>query len=560
MRPPPAPAIAAIFLALHAAPFVGARCAWGVDALAGCPAGIPLAFLALSALLLVPASRRGALASLARVPDSWRPPLAAGIAVATFVALPSAIPILGDGALHLRDLAAIAAQDVPFSRIVWGNNNAPLANAVVYALQRHASPPATFRILAVGSGVLYVLLAWGAARHLGRDAAQRDLILGALLTAGYVQIFAGYVELYAPLIPLLLAFLLAGARAASRGDAPWLAAVVLGVAIPMHLVAVTFAPAVAVAAWSSGGGRTARSAARAAACVAVTALVSGIALAAVGFDPAGVLRSKGAHFLPLLAEPGFRHNYRLLDPRHFLDLANQYLLVAPAAVMGLPLLRRAGPDRTGPFLVVAAVVPAAFTAIVNPEVGPFRDWDALSFAAVPLTLAVAVRLARSAGAGLVRTAFVLVAASCLHTLAWLGVNADAAAAEARFTRLLESCGRSRHALAYGRETLGSHFLRAGRIDEASDAFERAAAASPANPRLWNLAGQLHLRGGRIDRAAACFERALRQDERLPDTWLGLGSVWLARGDEERAREALRRFLALEPTGPRADEVRRRLGP
>lgn len=557
MRGSLAVGVAGGFLALHLLPLAGlVPCAWGVDAPASLPVAACAAFFGLGAVALLPPVRARLAAGLVRLArgGSLTAALILAAAVALFVGARSAVPLLGDGQLHLADLQRLAADGTPFREIRWANNNSPLANAVVYALL-HAvqgvSPAGTdialrtFRILSVTSGVLYVLLARDAARRIGQDAVERSVVLAFLLTAGYVQLFAGYVEYYAPLAVLVLAFVVLAAVAAERQRMPWEAALVLGVAIAYHISAATLVPALAVAGAASGKGPGSR----AAAAGGVTVFAGAVALVlfrALGFDPIAAVRSpEVSHLLPVFAAPGYRQAYRLFDVRHAVDLLWQYLLVTPGAVLGIAMMRRGAESADTRVLPVAAAVPVLFTVVVNPEVGAFRDWDALAFAAVPLTVWAAVRVAR-AGADALRATMPVLAVAALHTAAWLASNADAPAAEARFERLLAHCPVSRHGQAYGQESLGSLYAREGRATDAASALDRAVAAAPEIPRLWNLAGTRHLAAGNAARAEQCFMEAVVRDSTFAESWLGLGTLRLAANDPRRAAQCFAHAVAARP--------------
>jgi tetratricopeptide (TPR) repeat protein len=592
--PPAAPA--AVFVSLHLLPLAGMACLWGVDAASWLPPAGRLALAGAALALFVPACFRGARAA-ARSAGRRPGPLAAGLATAAaavFLALRSAGHLLGDGVLHLHDFDRIRETPVGFRALTWSNNNAPLANWVVWAAQKAGGSAwsdslTTFRVVAVASGAAWVTGSVAAAWRLASPGAGRALILAFLLTAGWMQLFAGYVELYAPLPPMILAFLVLGGAGGRRGA--WGAAAVLGVLAAQHFAAVSLAPALLFAPDAAGGrGARIRDAALRSALAAATAAA---VLALLGFDPGAYLAAPRAALLTLGA-PGPRQAYGLLAPAHFLDVINQLLLVAPAAMMGLALLRRGGGTPATRFLGAAAVGPLALAAVANPEVGAFRDWDALAFAGVPLTLWVAVRLAGGAGERTARIAFLVGGAAGLHTLAWIAANADADAVERRFVTLLEACPVSVHATAYGWESVGQLRLEGGRREEACAAFESAARAAPDNPRYWYAAGRLHLEAGRPREAEAALRTVLRLDPDRVDALVATGTLALARGDAAEAaallgraargapanadawfqlaramelagdaagaREASERLLQLEPRGPRADEARRRLAP
>jgi tetratricopeptide (TPR) repeat protein len=588
---------AAAFLALHLISRSLPRW-WGVDALAYLPAPASVAFAAAAALLFVPPFRVAVVRAAGRL--SARPAAAvaalAGLAAAVFLAVPASTHLLGDGLLHLGDLQRLTASGASFSEVSWANENAPLANWMVWTLHRAggwASPVTTFRVLGLVCGVPYVLVAARASWLLAADGAGRALLLGPLLAAGYLQLFAGYAELYAPLPPLILLYLAAGGS--RPGSVPWAPAVLLGILIPLHFATATLWPSLGVLGWAAARGGAGR-AAKAAACVALPVVSAAMLLAAIGFDARAWLAvPREANVLPIAGEVGFRQAYRLLAPSHFVDAANQLLLAAPAVLLALPLaLRRAGrtaPDGAAWFLGTAALVPLVFTFAANPEVGAFRDWDAFSFAAVPLLVLSARAAARRVRDRrlLAHAAVVITGAGALHTAAWLAVNAGERGAEARFERLLEVGPVSRHALAYGFESLGSLRLAAGRAEEACAAFERAASAAPDNPRHALSAAKLHLALGRAERARERFAAALRLDPSRAEAWFGMGTLELARrdlasaraafraaveadptfapawfnlgavlreqGDRDASREALRRYLALDAAGPRAEQAR-----
>lgn len=107
--------------------------------------------------------------------------------------------------------------------------------------------------------------------------------------------------------------------------------------------------------------------------------------------------------------------------------------------------------------------------------------------------------------------------------------------------------------------LGHLLRRAGRDDDAAEAFGRAARLEPANAlpllALGNLAGSR----AQPARAAEWLEKALalmpKDDARMAETLMQLGAAWSAAGDPAKAAEAWERTLAREPDNL---ELRRRL--
>lgn len=94
--------------------------------------------------------------------------------------------------------------------------------------------------------------------------------------------------------------------------------------------------------------------------------------------------------------------------------------------------------------------------------------------------------------------------------------------------------------------LGVLYQQGGRIAEALDAFERAAAAGATDPRLFERRGVALHQLGRYDEAIVQYQRALMLDPRAAETEMNFGVALyeLRRFEEARARHE--RALALQP--------------
>lgn len=88
--------------------------------------------------------------------------------------------------------------------------------------------------------------------------------------------------------------------------------------------------------------------------------------------------------------------------------------------------------------------------------------------------------------------------------------------------------------------------RAGRIEEALDAWNRLLAIEPAHPRALDAVGDHAFRRGDLPRARDCYERLVRADGRDTQQWINLAIVRQRQGDEKGEEEALRSALAVDP--------------
>jgi len=555
---------AAVFLLLHAAPREAVRGRlWGVDALSY-GGGVGFVLLAPGIAILVPRVRAALIRWIRRFPsrlDPWGDARSRttflvlfGIAGAVlFVGFRSAVTLLGDGEVHLQLLGRWATDPVP-SRV-----NAPLGYTLLALLHRLAAPvglslEGTARAASVLAGVVYCATCVPLARVLGRDDVERSVILGMLITPGFLQLFFGYVETYALPTAALLLFVGSGVMAIRGAVRAWVPAVVLGVLIPIHLVTLAVLPSLlflAVPARDGEPGPIPRDAGRRALGVGLALVVAAALLAGIGFSPSAWRATRSAaNLLPLLGTPGFTQAYRLGSPAHLLDVVNQYLLVIPAALLVLPLVRPrsvlADPELR--FVLAAAAGPVAFTVLANPEIGAFRDWDVFSLAGVPLALAAALVLVRRVPdrERLAHAGLLVIVAAAVHTAAWVGVNANAETATARFRALLADSALSRHARAYGWETLGDRYRAAGSPEEARAAYDRALAADPDNYRYWNKEGALLFDAGETEEAIESFRRAERLAPGQAQTYMNLGQAYVRTESWEAALECYEKALSMDP--------------
>ena len=550
--------VAAAFLGLHVLlaywrpnPF------WGADLLYYYPDSLRAVFILLAILAFVPFVRERIHALFAALPAAlWGKGVRTWIArtlfillaLAGFIALQSARHLLGDGYLYLRELDAGMTERV---------DRAPLTFALIRllhdagaALWRTAEN--TYRVYSFASGLLYLVLAFATAGTLGRNGREKSVVFAILLTAGYVQLFFGYVENYAFYMPASLLYLLAGLRSL-EGRAPlYVPALVLGLLIPFHFLFVLFAPSLLILGYC-GYRRRETSMPRSKNVVDKLAAICSAPLAALlvfwiaGFDFGAFLERTGGkhHILPLFSDPGFQVPYSIVSVSHLLDFVNLQILSAPAAVMAVFLF--GGKDyRHHPFLLSAAAVPLFFTFIANPEIGAFRDWDILALPALPLTLwAAATLLERHRQDERThRSVSVICAAAALHTLLWIGLNANPVAAEARYVHLM---GRlSGHAGSYGWETLGTYYRLQGRTVPALNAYQRALDANPKNPRHWLSVGIIYCDIGRPDRGIEHLRKATEIQPDLAEAHINLGAAYLGTGRHGAAINHLRKAVELQP--------------
>jgi Tfp pilus assembly protein PilF len=552
------------FLALHLVAFLDVPFSvWGIDSLAYQSTSWIALFVVMGIAVSVPWVRRSILGMADRVLkplDLWQPGLRGwlarggllAISVPLLIVFSSSTHLLGDGQLYLRDLGGLAWEGNP------REERAPLVFWIIRALYELGGrdPELTYRLYSWISGLLFALVAVFAAGAVGKNSTQRKVIFGLLLSSGVVQIFFGYVENYALPLVAQLSFIVLAMLAVQGRASPWFAAVAFGVALSLHLSMIALIPALAAIPFlsaraasspgSPGGGWVGRSLLVVLAGPAVSLGV----LLLVRFDFSGYLASvRGSQFLPVFGELSYYHTYHLFSWRHGVDLLNLCLLSAPAAVMALFVVHRpAAFSAEGLLLVLAATGPFFFSAVINPEIGAFRDWDVLSLAAIPLTLLACVWLTEAIPSRnqLAHTGLVIGTAGALHTAAWVGVNAGTESAVARYRGAMETAYLSRHGQTYGWESLGAHYQDREDLNLALPAYEKALESASGNPRLWIAVGSVHARMGRPNEALSRYRRAAEIGPDYPPVFLSLGILYHQMGDYEKAIEASQKAVDLDP--------------
>ena len=549
--------ITAVFLGLHVLPlFWRANPMWGVDFLYYMPMSVQVAFVLLAVLLFVPRIRRFCRTCVTFVPFAlWGQrrrvwisrALVILIVLAGFILLSSARNFLGDG---YRLMQAPGADK-------WTSMlRAPLTYTIIQTLHNIGSSiwetvENTYRTYSYASGVLYVLFAFPVANILGKDTLERAIVLAFLLTAGYIQLFFGYVENYALYMPGLLLYLYLGLRMCEDRAPLYLPALLLGLLLALHRGFFIFGPSMLLLAYRSFRSRQYRIptwknalvTAAALCCVPASAVLF-LALSGVGVHEY-LSRIGGSHFLPLFDQPGFRAQYRIFSLTHIIDWFNQQLLAAPAACMALFLFRKQ--DLTHqPFLAVCTVFPLFFSFVGNPELGAFRDWDAWSLPAPPLTLWIAalvinrIRDSEQFSHG----ALLICGAAALHSFLWLGLNASAGAAEARFVHLMDRL--SGNASVDGWVAVGNIQRQEGRYASTLHAYRRALDSDPENPNRWLLVGVAYREMGRSATAIEHFQKAVELQPDLPVPYMNLGAAHSDLGQFAKAIEFTGKAISIDP--------------
>jgi tetratricopeptide (TPR) repeat protein len=104
--------------------------------------------------------------------------------------------------------------------------------------------------------------------------------------------------------------------------------------------------------------------------------------------------------------------------------------------------------------------------------------------------------------------------------------------------------------------LGNLYFDSDQFDLAIQVYSRALEIDPNSPDVLTDMGIMYRRRGNFDRAVAAFKKAAEIDPRHVNSRYNLGIVLLHdRGDIKGAIKAWEDYLKVEPTSPRAENIR-----
>ncbi len=121
--------------------------------------------------------------------------------------------------------------------------------------------------------------------------------------------------------------------------------------------------------------------------------------------------------------------------------------------------------------------------------------------------------------------------------------------------ILKDDPKNRNALVQ----LGNLYFDSEQFDKAIEAYSKALEIDPQNADVRTDMGIMYRRKGEFDRAIAEFTKAAEMNPHHVNSRYNLGVVLLHdKGDIPGAIKAWQDFLRVEPTGPRADNIRNQM--
>jgi tetratricopeptide (TPR) repeat protein len=541
---------------------------WGFHHWAYLPVPLFWAFATLAALLLLPPVQRAVgdlLEPLARALDAGgRARVAAAVVIAAFVVVfvlgRQRLFLLSDGELLVGTVRE-GLTPLAFTADTFGGLIQLWMNILFVDVLKWPSDTASFRVVSVLSGVVWLSAVFATVGRLTPRGEERLLLGGLLATAGFTRFFYGYVETGPLLAAGVAVFLWAAIRFAQEGKGLVLLTVsMLGVAL-LHVTGLLCLLAYAALVWRwSAGNASRRAAALGLTALPVAAYMALWAAGGAAKNMAGTYAPFFGKFLPLAGPTDSKRAYTLLSPTRWTEWLNEQYLLGPFAVTALLVLLLFAwtqrPRGIEARIFTLVLLPfAAISILFNREIGGARDWDLLANIAVPAIFLVGLALLRPAGEPLPERArsrtpglaAALFGAALLHLVPWVLVDTAPARSLQHFLALFdETAPVSGFARSYALEGAGHHLLSKGFTEGAMVLFEDAAAADPGNTRAVSMLGTWFSGQGDFERALPLLEQVVRQRPDVAGNHYNLGSALLTLGRFGEAGNRFEETLRLNP--------------
>ncbi|MCK4574400.1 MAG: tetratricopeptide repeat protein [candidate division Zixibacteria bacterium] len=499
------------------------------------------------------------------------------VSAALYILFPSRTHFLGDGyqlLSHMADQGGnIKSWDIGASFVnntVFGLLGSPSREAALTA----------YRIVAVGSGLITLIVIAVASARLFENRLSRFLFLLGVVTGGYALQFFGYVENYALFTAAVISFALLGLLAALGKLSRWWAVLPVVAACLLHIFGLTLLPALVYLLLFDrqplvGLSQLSKSRKR--------LLFAIVAAGAVGlylylFYNYYFFRFA---FLPVVPDRFTVDNDYLLSPKHIGDVLNLVLLLVPGLLIFLARLlsdrkRELFGKPAGRFLLVMTLSTLAAVYLFNPGIGMPRNWDLFSLVGIPLAVLVFYYLLSDPG----RPRQVYLATSLAIMLGLLTlaprvisqhVPETAIAHFDNYVKLDRTRNRNARgllidyyeeigdSLAADREHIqalkgfpdailtnrGKQLMDAGKIDQAEELFRRALKVNPIFVNAYGNLASCQIIQNRLDSAMALLEIANGLNPYSASTISNIGTVYLRRGEYADARNAFLEALRID---------------
>ncbi|NIM19126.1 MAG: tetratricopeptide repeat protein [Candidatus Latescibacteria bacterium] len=429
------------------------------------------------------------------------------------------------------------------------------------------SPQDSWALLSAMAGVLFVFVAMRLSDYLGSTYRDKMMIFLSMLSMGTIQLFYGYVETYSIAALLTLIFIYLAVKSFEKRSFAYVSFFVFSLAVCSHISVLGFLPASIYLYFRHLFQFSTLLSKMRFTLGIIISFIFPIAIMLLTFSAGGFTLAKflneyssSGHILPLV--PGIlapNVAYTLFSYKHFIDIWNELILIAPISFFAVFLVMFRFNDikiiileHKITYLLVAAVSSLILCFLFNMEIGVSRDWDLFSTLALPITIASVLILI-----GLFKerahVAGVVILGCCLiHTIPWVVLNAKEDYSLKRYIRLTSSSTWSRHAKSYAYDELRYFYEEKNDLLAALDWAEKAYSQLGNERYRLNLAASynnvaiMFAEQKQMLEAESYFLRSLQHDPDDFQTIRNVALLYFEKKEYDQALEYFEKVLILHP--------------
>lgn len=497
-------------------------------------------FIALIILTFLPPVQNfcmSAFEKMSRLPGKMSTFLWPAIAAGLFIAFRISVHSMGDG--YLRDI------EIRVGKLYYATEMLDFfIHAILYKfinLFGKFRSTVAMAATSIAAGVVFIYILF---RNVTFGGWKRYLFIGFVLSLGGSQFFFGYVESYTLVYLFSVWYILAVFRESNEN-------ISFGVVIPIYLLAgfshqlgILLLPSFLYLAYLKFNDHSRRSIIISA--VAVTALLPLILPRVLNrYFEADQIINLTDSFLPL-----WDSSYGIFTPNHLFDLANEFLLVAPAFLLllpFLPLVWRSGRRR----VIMAATITLPsflFILVFDPKLTMIRDWDLFS---VPMALGIIpliILIFESFGNNFTAPPKALTRAflvSMVVLSSWLFLNHNAEVHLKRAEYFLDRAERNQ---SWGYEVLAKYY------EYKKDYTNELRILDKINPadrkaRLYGIVAQSLYSMGRYDEAYEAAMEGMKLPNPVLNNFMAAGITSIYKKEFDQAARFLLKAVQLTPNDP-----------
>jgi tetratricopeptide (TPR) repeat protein len=232
--------------------------------------------------------------------------------------------------------------------------------------------------ISIASGIILIYFACKCLNLLAANPKVHPITFLLAITSGFMVLFTGYIEAYSIVTAWLCIYLYYSLRVIKNQTRLRTAILIFIIGVFWHFWFIAFLPSLIML--INHKKQTLPN--------MIIAALTGLYV--VGIYIGGLIIKRGEYELtiPMIANEATRYTVFSLD--HLIDYLNVLIIVGPAipiiALIAMISPKRAKMPAQFKFLAYASIPALAIGFLIDPMMGAMRDWDLLSFFALPLTL------------------------------------------------------------------------------------------------------------------------------------------------------------------------------